>query len=549
MNQTLVETRNLTKTFCDRTLFDDISFTIATGEKVGLVGLNGSGKTTLFNVIMGNEEYDSGIIRKIPKKIKIGHLPQWIEFVDKSVGEVLYNSTMEANITEEWQYRKVLENIMEEMNLDNIPLDLPTSRLSGGERVRLHLAGLLMMDPDFLILDEPTNFLDIKGLSWMESFIRKSNRGILLVSHDRYFLDNVVDRIIEIDNGSMFEYAGNYSFYRLEKVKRIELQWKKFREQKREVRRLKYLIQRENQFALKAQKGPVRTDNSGIDWGFVGRRAAKHNKKAKSLEKRIERMDNVEKPRKNYFADIRFEGESSSNVVARAEGLCKRFGDNLLYENVNFTVSAGDKVGILGENGSGKTTLLEILQGVEPPTEGKTYLVESDRIGYFSQIFKDMDDDIIVLDQVIEKSGLDMPSARNLLASFLFIGRDVFKRTGDLSIGERSRLVLACIKAKEPEVLILDEPTNHLDVDTTEIMENALDQFSGTIIIISHDRCLLDNLVNRLLVIEKGTATMYPGNYSYYASKSRLEPVEYIEDEKKRMIKLLRDCKAVEEET
>jgi len=513
MSKVLIEVNNLTKTIGERILFDDISLAVAHGEKVGLVGLNGCGKSTLMNIIAGDGEYDSGAIRRIPRGVKIGHLPQWIEFREDRVIEILDNALDAAGVQEAWLRRLTINQVLEKVSLERISPDFPTKNLSGGERTRLYLAKLLTGDVDFFLLDEPTNFLDIGGLQWIEDFVKNMEQGVLLVSHDRYFLDRVADRIIEMDDGSMHEYSGNYSFYRKEKAERIEKQWEEHRRWKGDVRRLHFQVQRIKQFARNKEMESVND--------FARSRAKILARKAKSMETRMNKLEKVEKPRKDYMASIRFDGSVSTRIVAQAENLTKQFGERLLYSDVNFTINAGENVGILGENGSGKTTLLRILQGRESSTTGTAKLLEDYRVGYFSQIFEEMDDNSIVVELVMDYTGFDMPEARQLLAYFVFTGEEVFKKIGNLSVGDKSRVALACIKGKEPEALILDEPTNHLDVNTTEILEGALADYGGTIIIVTHDRVLLDSLVQKLLVIENEKITAYPGNYSYYLEKKR----------------------------
>ena len=526
MSKTLIEVNNLTKYLGGKILFEDISFSVSHGEKVGLVGLNGCGKSTLLKIITGEENLhlaeeresdilsvDSGNVRRVPGNIKIGYLPQLIDFSEETVGQVLENALNRAEIDEEWRRDIMKEDVLEKTGLTGMDNQQQTSLLSGGEKTRLFMAKLLIMEPDFFLMDEPTNFLDIKGLQWIEDFIREMKQGVLLVSHDRYFLDSVVQRIVEMDDGSLYEYSGNYSFYRSAKAERIEQQWKDHRKYKEEVRRLRFQMQRIKQFAENKENSTVND--------FARRKAKVFARKAKAMETRIEKIKEVERPKRDYMASIRFNGSSGSRIVAGAEDLSRSFGDRLLYNDVSFGILAGEKVGILGENGSGKTTLLKILQGKESTDTGKVSMLDGSRVGYFSQVFEEMDETCRICDLVMDYTGFDLPETRQLLAQFLFFRDDVFKVIGKLSVGERSRVAMACIKGKEPEVLILDEPTNHLDVDTTETLERALQDYGGTIIIVTHDRLLLNNLVEKLLVIEDRRITCYPGNFSYYLEKRR----------------------------
>ena len=558
MSKTLIEVNNLTKYIGGILLFEDISFSVSQGEKVGLVGLNGCGKSTLLKIIAGSScnyascsttkenefeipEIESGNVRLVPSNMKIGFLPQLIEFQNENVGKILNKALDNSGIDEEWQRDIVLEDIVEKVQLSHLSPDHPASQLSGGEKTRLYMAKLLIMEPDFLLMDEPTNFLDVKGLEWIEAFVKNLNQGVLLVSHDRYFLDRVVDRIVELDYGSLYEYRGNYSFYRKAKEERIEKQWEEHRKYKEKVRQLRFQMQRIKQFAENKENSTVND--------FVRGRAKIFARKAKAMETRIEKIPEVEKPRKDYMANIQFNGSTSSRIITRVENLSKSFGDRTLYSDVNFTVYAGERLGILGKNGSGKTTLLKILQDREEPTTGEVKMLDSHRVGYFSQVFEDLDEKSRIVDLVMDYTGFNLPEARQLLAHFLFMREEVFKEIKNLSVGERSRVAMACIKGKEPEVLILDEPTNHLDVDTTEILETALQDYRGTIIIVTHDRLLLNNLVEKLLVIEEEKLTVYPGNYNYYLQKKK--DLEFSNNEvsgnyipaKQKQSKLLLECR------
>lgn len=507
-----IEIKDVTKTLGERNLLDGVSFTVPGSETVGLVGLNGCGKSTLFKIITGIESPDFGVVKRIPANLKIGYLPQWIDPGELTVGDFIESAAHEAKIEEDWQKSLAIDSALDEVGLPGFPLNTSLKIISGGERTRIYIASLLIARPDCLLLDEPTNFLDIKGLAWMERFIKSFPGGVLLVSHDRYFLDRLVDRIVEIEYGALYEYSGNYTFYRQAKEARIEKQLGEFRSQQDEIRRLKALAQRQRQFGGKVEK---ETTND-----YVRARGSKHSKTAKAIEKRIERMEPANKPKRNYLANVRFEGGTSSRIVAKVENLTKSFGSRILYKNVNFTIQAGERVGIIGDNGSGKTTLLNLIRGAAQPDSGSAYLLPCEKVGFFSQIFDDLGGDRTVLDTMIAESGLDAAESRQILAYFLFRRDDVFKKIKHLSIGERSRLVLAIIKGKEPEALILDEPTSHLDVDTTEILERALGEYKGTIIVVTHDRYLLDGLVERLISIEEQEVRDYPGNYSYYLQRA-----------------------------
>lgn len=515
MSKASIEVIKLEKQYAGKTLFDSISFKVNHGEKTALTGLNGCGKSTLLKIIASLECPDDGKVKTTPPKAKIGYLPQWIEFDEKTLGAVVEKAFQNAGVKEQWQKDVKTEEILTLTGLEDMALDFPTAKMSGGEKTRACLASLLTREPDFLLLDEPTNFLDIDGLKWMENLVKELKQGVLMVSHDRYFIDKTVSRVIEIDHGRLFEYSGGYTDYRRQKAQRTERHWSDYKAYKKERRRLKAVAQRHKD---SAKYNESRTQNDQ-----ARRLAKKVAKKGKAVDKRIQQLEKVDKPRRNYMAGIKLNGSASSRIVARVEDVSKAYGERVLYDNVNFNIQAGQKIGIVGANGSGKTTLLKILMGEESPTSGSVNLLPKERIGYFSQLFEGLDPDTRVLNTLMDHSRMQKGEARQLLASFLFLGDSVFKTVDKLSIGERSRLVLACLKSVEPEVLILDEPTSHLDVDTTEILENALAEFSGTVLIVTHDRFLLDNVVSHLLVIENRQVAEYPGNYSYHTDKKNRE--------------------------
>jgi ATPase subunit of ABC transporter with duplicated ATPase domains len=510
MSKTSIEISGLTKRFGGSLLFDGISFTLPPGSKTGLVGLNGCGKSTLLKIIAGLESPDEGRVKVIGPG-PAGYLPQDADFGEDTLQDVLMQAFGPVSPLEEWEKGVLAKRALEEAGLHALPLDFPSRQLSGGEKTRLGIARLLVCNPGFILLDEPTNFLDIAGLEWMEKFVAGLPQGVLMVSHDRRFLDRTARRILEIEKESIQEYGGNYSFFREQKLIRQDRQWKEFKSLAQEEKRLKALIRRE-------KLTQARIDNSTVN-DFVRSRAKGHSRRAKALEKRLERMEKVDRPRKDYMADISFKGQAVSRVVARVEGLSKSFGDRLLYRDVEFTIQAGERVGIVGENGSGKTTLLNMLMGREEPSQGRVFFLPPHRVGCFSQVFDGMGEKCRAIDYFCNCAGMVPGEGRQFLASFLFLGDSVFKAVGSLSTGERSRLTLACVKAQNPEVLVLDEPTNHLDVGTTEILEEALIDFPGTVIIVTHDRFLLDRLADRLLVIDEARIREYQGNYAYYEEK------------------------------
>ncbi|MDQ7824333.1 MAG: ABC-F family ATP-binding cassette domain-containing protein [Candidatus Eremiobacteraeota bacterium] len=511
MSKSILEAKGLAKSFDSSMLLDEASFKVSYGEKVGLVGLNGCGKSTLMRILAGLEESDAGSVSLMPRGGRVGFLPQWPEIKTRTIGEHLGQSFPGPVPPPGWQAEALIKKALAETGLSHIPPGLDPSSLSGGERTRLSLAGLLLGEPDFLLLDEPTNFLDLEGLQWIEEFVKSHCQAMIIVSHDRFFLDAVVTRIVELERGSLNEYGGNYSFYRAAKAAALERQRADHAMQKHEIERLAERARQQRQFSNSV--------NSETTNDFYRARATRHSKTAKALEKRIAHMEKTDKPWQADQVSIRLQGTATSRVAAKAENIAKGYGGRPLFHQVNFTITAGEKVGIVGKNGSGKSTLLRILLGLERPDEGTAFLQDREKVGYFSQVFEEMNPGASLLEYMEAQGGLDRGEARRVLAFFLFRGDDVHKRISSLSVGEKTRLALACFNGSRKEVLILDEPTSHLDASTTEILEDALEPFDGTIIMVTHDRYMLDRIAARILAIEGGTVNEYRGNFSYYLEK------------------------------
>jgi len=514
MGKASIEAINLSKYYGSLSILDNISFRLNTGEKVGLVGLNGCGKTTLLRIMAGEEEPGGGTVIITGSQGRAGHLPQWITLGEESAREFLERACRRSGLNDQWEKRRAVEQALHEVGLDIALLKTPSGNLSGGERTRLFCAALLIEKPEFILLDEPTNFLDFEGIEWVESFIRSRPEGMLIVSHDRYLLDSVTTRTLEIEKAALSDYGGPYSFYRREKELQISTRQKEHRAQQAEVQRLSRLAAAHREKGNKVERSTVND--------FLRGRATRHSKTAKALEKRMERIDKVDKPWEFDRISIRLKGARSSAIVAQCDDLAKSFNGRSLFRDVRFTVRAGERVGLLGPNGSGKTTLLRILLGEEQADGGTVYSIDRKRIGYLSQLCGEMECNATVLEHFMKSMSLNRWEAQQILAFYLFRGSDVDKKISSLSAGERSRLAMASLNNSEIDALICDEPTNYLDAWTAEMFESAIKNFEGALILVTHDRYMLDSLVERILAIEDGAVRDYPGNYSYYLDHRRV---------------------------
>ncbi len=494
-----------------RAILDGVSLSIAAGERVGLVGRNGCGKTTLLRILTGEEAPDTGAVGAIRRGLSVGYLPQIPEIPRGRT--VLEEAMAELPLgVAGWQAKRHL------LALGFAPAALcqEAQTLSGGEKTRLMLARLLLGDHDLLLLDEPTSHLDIGMLRWLERMVVEHRGACLIVSHDRRFLDRTVCRIVELDEGRLTEYAGNYTAYVAQKQARIERDRTLYVEQQRQINALREFAARQMGWAAKCQAGP----KAGRD--VRGRIAEKIAKRAHAAERRVEQIeaDAVEKAHDAAGVSAAFRGvRRSGQTVFETRDLGMRFGDRALFDGVDLTVAFGERVGIVGANGAGKTTLLRLLLGEAEPTEGTIRRGAGVVPFHAAQIQEQFDPDATVLATLEEVGRMTPTEARTLLACFLFRDTEVFKLVRMLSGGERVRLAVAAAVASDANLLVLDEPTNYLDTDTRERLEQALEGYKGTLLVVSHDRYLLDRLTHRTIALEAGRLTDYPGPYAEWEER------------------------------
>ena len=532
-----ISVSNLVKEFeVGHKILDGLTFQVDTGERVGLLGPNGCGKTTLLRILTGVMDYDEGDVVIAPGKRMglISQIPVYpagytVEDVLATAFEPLREMEREmAALAEQMgegtdpallaRYDKLTaafeaaggyETDTKTNKVCN-GLTIPQSmreqlfdKLSGGEKTRVNLARLILEDTDILLLDEPTNHLDLRATEWLEEYLDKFKGTVLTVSHDRYFLDKVVNRIVEIQSGKAEFYSGNYSFYVVEKERRYE---EKLRQYEKEQAKIEQLEKAAEQMRIWAY--------SGMDKTF---------KRVKSMEKRIERMRTTDRPTKERKMEVRFgEREFRGDEVLTIKGLTKSFGDRTLFSNLGLEVAGGERIALLGDNGSGKTTLLKILLGEEEPDAGKVRMGPTVKVGYLPQHVHFDHPERNLVDTLIYEQDCTAQTARNRLAAFKFRGEDVFKPVSALSGGEQSRLRLCMLMDEKINLLILDEPTNHLDIQSREWIEEAVEGYEGNLLFVSHDRYFIDRFASRIWMLEDGHITDFRGNYQeYQAARAR----------------------------
>ena len=533
----------LVKSFdLEKKILDGLTLQIDTGERVGILGRNGAGKTTFFKILTGELDYDSGEVFVAPGK-RLGLISQipvyppeyTVEDVLRTAFSRMERLKGEMDALAEkmaagdssaatlkrygdlsarfeglggWDTDTAVSKVANGLTIDDSMRSRLFSELSGGEKTRVNLGRLILEDTDILLLDEPTNHLDLQATVWLEEYISKFRGTVLTISHDRYFLDRTVTRIIEIADGKAAFYSGNYSFYAVEKERRYQERMKQYLKEQAKIRQLEKAA---DQMHL---------------WAFMGNDAL--HKRAFSMEKRIERMRTTEKPTKAKKMNAQFASrEFRGDEVLQLRGLTKSFGDRTLLSDVYLRVEPGERIALLGENGTGKTTLLNMIVGQERPDSGSIRLGPAVVTAYLPQIIRFAHPERSLLDTMLyEKKGMTAQSARNRLAQYQFQGEDVFKSVSALSGGELSRLRLCMLMDEQTSFLILDEPTNHLDIAAREWVEEAVEAFDGTLLFVSHDRYFINRFATRIWELADGTITDYPMGFTQYQAVKTQEKQE-----------------------
>ncbi len=490
----LVTIEHLTKSYTERLLFDDTSFSINEGEKIGLIGVNGTGKSTLLKIVAGLEDADSGSVVR-GRSLYIRYLPQIPEFTE---GDTVLESVMRENAGETHyssadEMQATAKSMLNKLGITEH--DALTSTLSGGQRKRVALASVLMSTADLLILDEPTNHLDSGMADWLEEYLKAFRGALLMITHDRYFLDSVVGRIVELDKGKLYSYQANYEGFLALKAERMEMA---------------EASERKRQTILRNE----------IAWMQRGARA--RSTKQKAHIQRYEELRDQKGP--EYDRNVELESIASrlGRTTVEVKDLCKAYGDKVLIKDFTYIFLKNDRVGIIGPNGSGKSTLMKMLAGWVEPDSGTIQIGQTVKMGYFSQENEAMDESLKVIDYIKNvaeyvKTKDGSISASQMLERFLFPSGMQYTSIGRLSGGERRRLYLLRILMEAPNVILLDEPTNDLDIQTLTILEDYLDTFPGIVIAVSHDRYFLDRVVNRIFAFEgQGKVTQYEGGFTDY---------------------------------
>ena len=545
-----ISVNSLVKAFeLGKNILDGLSFTVNSGERVGILGHNGCGKTTLFRILSGQLRPDEGEVMVAPSK-RLGLVSQipvypegWTtEQVLKQAHRRLYDISRRMDelslLLEKEQSRSLLteyDRLQEDFRrLGGYDMDTERSRvangldispamlsqsfdsLSGGEKTRVNLARLILEDTDILLLDEPTNHLDLRSTEWLEDYLLRFKGTVLVISHDRYFLDKVVQRSIEISEGKAEFYSGNYSFYVQERQRRFEEKLKKYEKDQAKIEQLTRAAQ---QMHL---------------WAFMGN--DKLHKRAFSMEKRIEKLKTSEKPTEQKKLSVKFkERQFSGDEVLVLDDISKGFGDRLLFSGLSMEVAGGERVALIGDNGTGKSTLVKLIMGEETPDTGYLYKGPAVRTAYLPQMVSFSRDERSALDTMLYDCRCQPQEARDRLAAFGFRGEDVFTPVGALSGGEKSRLRLCMLMGGDINFLILDEPTNHLDISSREWMEDALSDYEQTLLFVSHDRYFIEKFATRIWALSDGQITDFRGGYKDYCQwKSRQQVFTQVEKRQER---------------
>lgn len=530
--------QNISKSFGTDTIIQNVSFHVEDNEKTAIVGINGAGKSTLLKIIVGELAPDSGEVT-VAKGKTIGYLAQ---YQDKDSNETIYNEvlhTCDALIEKEEKLRKMeedmqhvsadeLEKYMEQYNRFSHAFELEggltfrseingvlkglgfsendfgkkMSELSGGQKTRVALGRLLVTKPDIIMLDEPTNHLDMASIAWLENYLLNYKGAVIIVAHDRYFLDRIVTKVVEISRHTATVFSGNYTAYARQKEIQRESLLRQYYNQQREIKHQEEVISKLKSFNRE-----------------------KSIKRAESREKALDKIERIEKPiDEKTDMHITLEPEiTSGNDVLSVKGLSKSY-EHKLFSNIDFQIKRGEKVALIGNNGTGKTTILKIINGIVDADAGEIKLGSNVEIGYYDQEHQNLDPDKTLFDEIADAyPNLKATKIRNVLAAFLFTEDDVFKRIRDISGGERGRVSLAKLMLSNANFLILDEPTNHLDIMSKEILESAINSYTGTVLYVSHDRYFINKTASRILDLKNETILNYIGNYDYYLEKKEVQ--------------------------
>lgn len=531
----ILSCNNISKSFGTDVIIKSCSFNIEDHEKAAIVGINGAGKSTLLKIITGIEPTDTGLVT-LAKDKTLGYLSQQqnlnsdntiydellsvkqyildmeaqlrsIENQMKSADDTALETLMkkysdlnhEFELNNGYAYKSEITGVLKGLGFAEEDFTLNVNTLSGGQKTRVALGRLLLSKPDIILLDEPTNHLDMESISWLENYLLNYSGAVLIVAHDRYFLDKIVSKIIELDNGNATVFSGNYTDYASKKAILRNMQLKEYLNQQREIKHQEEVITKLKQFNRE-----------------------KSIKRAESREKMLNKMEFVDKPEiLNDKMDIKLEPNViSGNDVLTVDNLTKGFDGTVLFDNICFQIKRGERVALIGSNGTGKTTILKLINGIIPADSGSIYLGAKVNIGYYDQEHHVLDPDKTIFDEIRDAyPDLNNTQIRNTLAAFLFTNEDVFKYIKDLSGGERGRVSLAKLMLSNANFLILDEPTNHLDITSKEILENALNSYTGTVLFVSHDRYFINSTATRIIELANKTVVNYIGNYDYYLEK------------------------------
>ena len=541
----LLACNNITKSFGDVTILNQVSFHINEREKMAIVGINGAGKSTLLKVIMQELSADSGEVITA-KGATIGYLSQHQDLAsDRTVYEEMlsvkeYLLKTEARIREVellmkdkegealdallkeytslnhsfeaqngYAYKSEVVGVLKGLGFSEEDFTKQIQTLSGGQKTRIALGRLLLTNPDLIMLDEPTNHLDMNSITWLETYLINYPGAVLIVAHDRYFLDRVVTKVVELDAGKAQTFTGNYSEYAVKKEQQREILIQHYLNQQKEIKHQEEVIAKLRSFNRE-----------------------KSIKRAESREKMLDKIERIDKPTEvRSKMKIRLEPHiTSGNDVLTVTGLAKSFGSQKLFSNLNFEIKRGEKVAIIGKNGTGKTTILKIINDLLPADAGEIKPGAKVQIAYYDQEHQVLHSEKTLFDELQDTYPyMDNTEVRNVLAAFLFTGDDVFKRISEISGGERGRVSLAKLMLSDANLLILDEPTNHLDIVSKEILEDAINAYEGTVLYVSHDRYFINKTATRILDLTEQTLLNYPGNYDYYLEKKELTERLYLE--------------------